>query len=105
MKVLTMIEKINKLAEKIREDKLHRLTMCNLACEANVANAVPKVVEGRKYTKIDVGNSGFIMIDNITGDIFGIKGYGVIHKGHKYGNLDTVDQWYWGNYYPVKKEG
>ncbi len=33
-----------------------------------------------------------------TGDIFGIKAYGVIHRGHKYGNLDTITEWDWSNY-------
>ncbi|MGH3401038.1 MAG: hypothetical protein ACRDRJ_00720 [Streptosporangiaceae bacterium] len=59
---------------------------------------------GRKYTKIDRGPesnmSGFLMIDNITGEIFGIKGYGVVHKGHRYGTLETADQWYWGEHSP-----
>jgi hypothetical protein len=42
------------------------------------------------------------MIDNETGEIFGIKGYGVVHKGHRYGTLATADQWYWGEYGPRK---
>lgn len=52
---------------------------------------------GKKYTKIDVGRSGKYMIDK-EGNIFGIKAYGVIHKGHNYGTLDTIDNWYWGGY-------
>lgn len=56
---------------------------------------------GRKYTKVDVGPSGKYMIDD-EGNIFGIKGYGVIHRGHQYGTLDTIDQYYWGDYTAVK---
>lgn len=52
---------------------------------------------GRKYTKIDVGNSGKYMVDK-EGNIFGIKGYGVIHFGHNYGTLDTINDYWWGNY-------
>lgn len=59
---------------------------------------------GPKYTKIDRGPehnmSGMLMIENATGAIFGIKGYGVVHRGHAYGTLDTADQWFWGDYYP-----
>lgn len=59
---------------------------------------------GKKYTKIDRGPdhnmSGYLMIDNMTGEIFGIKGYGVPHKGHRYGTLATADQWFWGEYSP-----
>jgi len=60
-----------------------------------------RVIPGKKYTKIDVGTSGKFMID-AEGNIFGIKGYGVIHRGHRYGTLDTIDEWYWGEYSPVK---
>jgi hypothetical protein len=64
-------------------------------------------INGKKYTKIDVSScgqwSGKYMIDNATGDIFGIKGYGVIHKGHKYGNLNSVNNYYWGDYVAVRK--
>lgn len=61
-----------------------------------------QVVPGPKYTKVDVGPehnmSGKYMIDNETGVIYGIKGYGRVHKGHVYGTLDTVGDWYWGGY-------
>ena len=42
------------------------------------------------------------MID-ADGQIFGIKAYGVIHKGHFYGTLDTIDLYDWSNYTAVKK--
>jgi hypothetical protein len=42
------------------------------------------------------------MIENATGVIYGIKGYGRVHKGHRYGTLDTAGQWFWGNYGPMK---
>lgn len=57
---------------------------------------------GKKYTKVDVGSSGKYMIDN-DGNIFGIKGYGVIHKGKRYGTLDTINSYYWGEYAPVRR--
>lgn len=61
------------------------------------------VKPGRKYTKVDVGTSGKYMVDNDTGEIFGIKAYGVIHRGHRYGTLDTTDEWHWGGYVAVPK--
>ena len=61
-----------------------------------------RVVTGNKYTKIDVGPygqwSGRYMVDNTTGEIYGIKAYGVIHRGHSYGTLDTINNWFWGDY-------
>jgi hypothetical protein len=65
-----------------------------------------EILPGPKYTKIDrgpgYGMSGFLMVDNATGEIFGIKGYGRVHKGHRYGTLATAGQWYWGSHYPRK---
>ena len=45
-----------------------------------------RIVPGRRYTKVDVGDSGRFMVTD-DGRIFGIKGYGVIHWGHPYGTL------------------
>ena len=59
---------------------------------------------GPKYTKVDVGTSGKYMVENATGIIYGIKGYGRVHKGHVSGTLDTVDAWYWGGYAAVPRE-
>jgi len=60
---------------------------------------------GTKYCKVDVGSSGKYMVEVATGNIFGIKGYGQVHKGHFYGTLDTMDEYFWGDYYPRKKDG
>lgn len=57
-----------------------------------------KVVPGKKYTKVDFGHSGKYMVVNDTGEIFGIKAYGVIHRGHKFGTLDTIHEWNWSGY-------
>lgn len=61
------------------------------------------VVFGKKYDKVDRYQSGVLMVERETGRIYGIKGYGVIHKGHQYGTLDTIEQWYWGTYKPTKR--
>ena len=56
-----------------------------------------RVKEGTKYAKIDRGSSGVYMVDQ-EGNIFGIKAYGVIHRGYYYGTLDTIHQYNWGGY-------
>lgn len=61
-----------------------------------------RVILGKRYAKIDVDNgpeswSGCYMVDE-RGDIYGIKAYGVIHRGHYYGNLDTIFDWDWSGY-------
>lgn len=52
----------------------------------------------KKYARVDVGTSGKYMVEMDTERIYGIKGYGVIHRGHQYGTLDTIDQWDWSGY-------
>jgi len=58
---------------------------------------------GNKYTKIDIGHSGRYMIEVSTGNIYGIKAYGVIHRGYRFGNLDTINDWNWSGYRAFKK--
>ena len=62
-----------------------------------------RIIPGRKYIKVDVGSSGKYMVDTATGEIFGIKGYGQVHKGHRYGTLDTIHEWNWGGYTAFRK--
>lgn len=62
------------------------------ACKVHVHHA-------RKYVRVDVGTSGKYMIERDTEKIFGIKAYGVIHRGHQYGTLDTIQDWQWGGYF------
>lgn len=62
-----------------------------------------KVTKAAKYTRVDFDNSGKYMVVNATGEIFGIKGYGVIHRGHFYGTLDEIEQWDWSGYTGVKR--
>ena len=97
----TQIQTFAELLEKEQVESLHRR---GLACEANLKHSQTVIREGKKYTKVDVGNSGKYMIINDTGEIFGIKAYGVIHRGHKYGTLDTIHEWYWGEYHGIKKQ-
>lgn len=58
---------------------------------------------GAKYVRVDTGDSGTYMIEISTGIIYGIKGYGQVHRGHVYGTLDTLDAFHWGNYTAVRK--
>ena len=60
---------------------------------------------GPKYTRVDFDRSGKYMVVNATGEIFGIKAYGVIHRGHAYGTLDTIDAWDWGGYAATRRGG
>jgi len=96
-----MDEKIKTFADLLENQQIECLKKKGLGCQCNIDNAKVKVKEGKKYIKIDVGSSGKYMID-AEGNIFGIKAYGVIHKGHIFGNLDTINNWYWGDYKAYK---
>lgn len=98
---------IQELADIILAQQKSRLAALYSQSQADAE--VIEVVPGPKYTKVNWGPehniSGHLMIENATGVIYGIKGYGKVHKGHIYGTLDTVTDWYWGDYYPRKLEG
>ena len=53
---------------------------------------------GARYARVDVGHSGKYMIPLDTEEIFGIKGYGVIHRGYRFGTLDTTSEYDWSGY-------
>jgi len=89
--------KLQLLCDKITDQSRERLQIDGLSCETNLLNAKAKYIVKKKYIYIDVGGSGKYMV-NKQGEIFGIKAYGVIHLGHFYGNLDTIDDFYWGDY-------
>ena len=92
---------INEFAELLEKQQIERLRKDNLECDANIRNARVSIKPGKKYTKVDVGSSGMYMIDG-DNNIFGIKAYGVIHRSHYYGTLETINEYYWGNYTAYK---
>ncbi len=93
----------HELAKVVEDQSRRRIAAVYSQWQADAE--VTEVIRGPKYTRIDRGTkphqmSAFLMIENETGEIYGTKGYGRVHKGHHYGNLATVDQFYWGDYYP-----
>jgi hypothetical protein len=103
---MTQEEKIQALADLVLEQSRARLAAQYSQWQADAETV--QVKPGKIYTKIDRGPkgnmSGMLMIEHSTGNVYGIKGYGVIHRGHPYGNLDTTADWYWGEYYPRQRE-
>lgn len=98
---MTYQEKIEALAKLIETESKLRMESEGFTWAAHQGNYKVSIKPGKKYTKIDVGTSGKLMLDGE--EIYGIKAYGVIHRGHHYGNLDTINDWFWGCYYPQKK--
>ncbi len=97
-----MKEKIERFAKMVQEQTIAQLRAEGHGCDANIKDATTRIKNGKKYTKVDIGSSGKYMIDT-KGNIFGIKAYGAIHLGHRYGTLDTIDDWDWGGYVGRKR--
>lgn len=95
-----MNENLERLANMIETQTLEHLHKHGIMhCDSD---AKVKIRPGNKYTKIDVGTSGKYMIDD-DGNIYGIKGYGQIHRRHYYGTLETIENYYWGDYTAQRK--
>lgn len=95
------IEQFAKLVQQETFDA-YRLRFPTGRIEQAEHDSQTTIKPGKKYVKVDIGSSGKFMID-AEGNIFGIKAYGVIHRGHQYGTLDTTDEWNWGDYTPFKR--
>ena len=101
--LMSQVEKVERFAQVLEADQIQDRKDHNLACEANIKNCRVSVIPGRKYTKVNVGDSGKYMIETETEKIYAIKAYGVIHRGYCFGTLDTIDDWFWGGYRAVRK--
>jgi len=62
------------------------ISLCG-SLRGNETAWIPSIKQGRKYDKVDVGSSGKYMVEKSTHQVYGIKAYGVIHRGHYFGTL------------------
>ncbi len=94
---------VHEFAQRLEQEQRERYSRDYPSIDLNHDAYRAKVHVGPKYTRVDFGGSGKYMVVNATGEIFGIKAYGVIHRGHAYGTLDTAEQWAWGGYRAERK--
>lgn len=92
------LDRLKKFADVLHAGQLAMLVRQGTDCQPNRDNCAVNVIPGKKYTKVNVGGSGKYMVVNDTSEIFGIKAYGVIHRGHAFGTLDTLDDFDWAHY-------
>ena len=100
-----MLDKINALCAMIEQQQRDRLKAEGMERILEGTHYTGSVKVGRKYANIDFGGSGKYMVNLATGEIFGIKAYGVIHRGHRFGTLDTVNDWDWSGYRAQLRKG
>lgn len=102
--MLAKIEAFAALVLAERQEEMRRLYSDQQA-EWETVQVKPR----KLYTLVDVGPrhnmSGKYMIEHATGIIFGIKAYGKVHKGHRYGTIDTVAERTWGLYNGGSRRG
>jgi hypothetical protein len=105
MDINEKLEKFRELVEFQQEERLLAFYTNPEHREAQAAHdSRTRIKMGRKYANVDVGSSGKYMVELATGAIYGIKAYGVIHRGHYYGTLDSIYEWNWSDYWPVKRK-
>ena len=88
-------------ADLLGEHQLARHAQEGLTYPGHEKAAQVRTHFGKKFARVDVGASGKYMVDLDTLEIFGVKGYGVVHRGHCYGTLNTIHAWNWGGYTAV----
>lgn len=89
---------IEEFASILQASTIYGLNRDGVACAVNITLAQTRIVEGLKYDKVDVGGSAKYMVEISTSIIYGVRGYGKIHKGHSYGTLSTIHLWDWAHY-------
>src|SRR5947207_539417 len=82
----------------------HQIDHPGLTRELLARTCTVTVKERKKYVTVDVGTSGKYIVVKETGEIFGIKAYGVIHRGNQFGTLDTINEFYWGDYRAYRRK-
>jgi hypothetical protein len=96
--------KIEAFRERLEQDQ--RTEQARRYPDGRLEPPCAVVSYGKVWARVDVrspgGLSGKYMVAT-DGEIFGIKGYGVPHRGHRYGTTDTIDAWNWGGYTASRK--
>lgn len=100
----TIEEKLEALRAMLQAQQFARLAGEGLNVEQHRLNYIASVKLGSKYAKVDLGGSGLYMVDVNTGEIFGVKAYGVINRSHRYGTLDTINSFNWGFYKAIRRD-
>lgn len=96
---------ITALCEVITVDTQARLVADNLACPANMQNAIAQYKTGRKFAKVLVGSSVRYFVRISDGYIFASASRNAPNFNRSFGNLWTIGDFDWGNYEARAKPG
>ena len=76
------------LRAAIEADEARKVIALCGSLRGNERTIVTVLRPKRRYINIDVGDSGRYMVERETGQVYGIKAYGVIHRGYRYGTVE-----------------
>jgi hypothetical protein len=98
---------IAQFADLVQDHQVAALKRTHPTMAADLVTMHTKVtiIPRQKYTLVNVADSGKFMVENATGEIYGIKGYGKINRKHHYGSVHTTALYYWGEYHPTRLRG
>lgn len=96
----TQIDKLETLRATVEAQyrAAYKASYPDMPGEITMRDTTCKLTLGSKWARVDVGSSGKYMVAMATGEIVGIKAYGVPHNGHRFGTLDTIDLFDWSGY-------
>lgn len=80
-------EDLEQLRQAVESNEIRYFWRMKWQSQIGPTSTGAKLIDGRKYIKLDVGTSGRYMIEKATSLVFGIKAYGVIHRGHRFGTI------------------
>lgn len=93
--------KISRLALLIEQQQIQELRRHKPVCRTDLRNCKTQTKWGRKYVTIEICFCCRYMIEIATGEIFGIRGHGKVHRDYCFGTLDTIEDYWWGEYHAV----
>jgi len=79
----TFDEKVERFAQVFEKQQRDRIRRDHPGLIGTSDTYRSNVTRAAKYTRVDFNGSGHYMVDNATGEIFGIKGHGRIHRGYR----------------------
>ena len=85
---MTTKEKIEHFAAIVQEQERKAIIALCGSLNGNEKSYLTSICPRRKYILVDVGSSGRYLIEGE--NVYGIKAYGVIHRGHFFGTLDDI---------------
>jgi hypothetical protein len=104
MKTKTDIEPFAAMVEQQQREAFARDYHGPCFNERCDSDCTVKLSMGKKFARVDVGTIGKYMVDLGTGEIFSIKAYGIVHRGHRFGTLDTIADWDWSGYRATQRK-